>query len=118
MSSNPKHGFGGAEGSRTPASDDARTAAAILKTLGHEGRLLLLCHLLDGEKSVTELERRLRLRQSAVSQKLARLRQEDLVAPRRAGKTVYYGLSDPRIAPVLQAILQQFPALRERLRFT
>ncbi|WP_301046404.1 metalloregulator ArsR/SmtB family transcription factor [Vannielia sp.] len=75
---------------------NARRAAEFLKTLSHEGRLMILCHLADGEKSVTELEALLDCRQSAVSQQLARLRSERLVSPRRDGKTVYYALADDR----------------------
>jgi DNA-binding transcriptional ArsR family regulator len=76
-------------------------AANILKTLGHEGRLLILCHLAQGPKSVGELEGMLDARQSAVSQQLARLRIEGLVTARRDGKTIFYSLKDPRIGELL-----------------
>ena len=66
-------------------TDRATAAAAFLKALAHEGRLMILCHLSSGEKSVTELERLLDSRQAAVSQQLARLRLEGLVAARREG---------------------------------
>lgn len=75
--------------------------AALFKALGHEGRLMILCHLVAGEKSVTELEHILGQRQAAVSQQLARLRLEGLVTTRREGKAIFYALLDPRIAPVL-----------------
>ena len=54
----------------------ATAAAGFLKALAHEGRLMILCHLSSGEKSVTELETLLASRQAAVSQQLARLRQD------------------------------------------
>ncbi|MDV3050970.1 MAG: metalloregulator ArsR/SmtB family transcription factor, partial [Planktomarina sp.] len=58
---------------------NAERAANFLKALGHEGRLMILCHLASGEKSVTELEDLLSSRQAAVSQQLTRLRLEGLV---------------------------------------
>lgn len=76
-------------------------AANIFKTLGHEGRLLILCHLAQGPRSVGELEGMLDARQSAVSQQLARLRIEGLVTARRDGKTIFYSLKDPRIGELL-----------------
>ncbi len=72
----------------------AGMAAAYLKTMAHEGRLLILCHLGSGEKSVGELEAILAMRQAAVSQMLARLREDGLVQTRRDGKTIYYSLAD------------------------
>ncbi|EEX08282.1 transcriptional regulator, ArsR family [Ruegeria lacuscaerulensis ITI-1157] len=90
-----------------PASDMAESAAqatAFLKTLAHEGRLMILCHLSAGEKSVGELERLLNLRQAAVSQMLARLRAEGLVSTRREGKTVYYSLSDGNTSQVIDLL--------------
>jgi ArsR family transcriptional regulator len=82
-----------------PAGDlgaRADAAAGFLKALAHEGRLTILCHLIGGEKSVTELETLLASRQAAVSQQLARLRLEGLVRPRRDGKVIYYSLKDQR----------------------
>lgn len=86
---------------------NVQDATAFLKALAHEGRLMILCHLVSGEKSVTELERLLQLRQSAVSQQLARLRMEGLVDNRREGKTIYYRIADPRAARVL-GLLHEF----------
>ena len=73
---------------------NAGNAAAFLKTLAHEGRLMILCHLADGEKTVGKLEELLDMRQAAVSQMLARLRDEGLVSTRREGKSIHYSLSD------------------------
>lgn len=74
-------------------AENAQKASAYLKTLAHEGRLMILCHLGSGEKSVGELESLLGIRQAAVSQMLARLREEGLVETRRDGKTIYYSLA-------------------------
>jgi DNA-binding transcriptional ArsR family regulator len=85
----------------------ARDASNLLKALAHEPRLMLLCLLLKGEKSVTELETMLSMRQPAVSQQLARLRMDGIVAPRREGKAIYYSLVNEdvrRIMIVLQDI--------------
>jgi DNA-binding transcriptional ArsR family regulator len=81
--------------------DHAEPAAAFLKALSHEGRLMILCHLVGGEKSVTELEGLLGQRQAAVSQQLARLRLEGLVSTRRDGKVIYYALRDARVVDLL-----------------
>ncbi len=86
----------------------ATAAAAFLKTLAHEGRLMILCHLGDSEKSVGELEELLGLRQAAVSQMLARLRDEGLVATRREGKTIYYSLSDPKTQQMIALLYDLF----------
>ena len=83
-------------------------ASNFLKALGHEGRLMILCHLATGEKSVTELEDLLSARQSAVSQQLTRLRFEGLVSPRREGKVIYYTLSDDRARQILELVYDLF----------
>lgn len=86
----------------------ADEAANFLKALSHGGRLTILCHLTGGEKSVTELESLLGIRQAAVSQQLARLRFEGLVGSRRDGKTIYYSISDPRASKIVEAVQQIF----------
>jgi len=86
----------------------AQSAAAFLKALAHEGRLLILCYLSSGEKSVTELEQLLGSRQAAVSQQLARLRLEGLVSCRREGKAIYYALGDPRAARTIGLMYEMF----------
>ena len=75
----------------------ARDAAAFLKALAHEGRLMILCHLQSGEKSVSELEALLSSRQAAVSQQLARLRLEGLVSAQRDGNAIYYSIQDDKV---------------------
>jgi ArsR family transcriptional regulator len=76
--------------------------------MAHEGRLLLLCHLAEGEKSVTELEQLLQMRQAAVSQQLARLRLEGLVSARRDGKTIYYSILDPNVLQTVNLVHSLF----------
>jgi ArsR family transcriptional regulator len=87
---------------------NATTASTFLKAISHEGRLMILCHLVTGEKSVTELEELLSARQAAVSQQLARLRLEGLVTPRRDGKTIYYSLTDDRPRQILEVVYDLF----------
>ena len=88
--------------------DKATAASAFLKAISHEGRLMILCHLVTGEKSVTELEELLSARQAAVSQQLSRLRLEGLVVPRREGKTIYYRLADDRPRRILEVVYDLF----------
>lgn len=88
--------------------DKATEAANFLKALAHEGRLMILCHLSTGEKSVTELEQKLGVRQAAVSQQLARLRLEGLVSARRDGKAIYYTLADPKSRRVIEVMYDMF----------
>ena len=88
--------------------DKATAASAFLKAISHEGRLMILCHLVTGEKSVTELESLLSARQAAVSQQLSRLRLEGLVVPRREGKTIYYRLADDRPRKMLECVYDLF----------
>ena len=88
--------------------DSATTASNFLKAISHEGRLMILCHLVTGEKSVTELEDLLSARQAAVSQQLSRLRLEGLVIPRRDGKAIYYRLADERPRRILEVVYDLF----------
>ena len=89
---------------------NAKRAAEFLKALGHEGRLMILCHLAAKERSVSELEELLSQRQAAVSQQLARLRLERLVVSRRDGKTIYYSLADGRARLMVEIIYDMFCA--------
>jgi Predicted transcriptional regulators len=88
--------------------NNATTASGFLKAISHEGRLMILCHLVTGEKSVTELEELLSARQAAVSQQLSRLRLEGLVIPRREGKAIYYRLADDRPKRILELVYELF----------
>lgn len=88
--------------------ENAQSASNFLKAISHEGRLMILCHLASGEKSVTELEELLSARQAAVSQQLSRLRLEGLVKPRRDGKTIYYSLTDDRSTRIMEVVYDLF----------
>ncbi|WP_420586515.1 ArsR/SmtB family transcription factor [Ruegeria sp.] len=88
--------------------ENATQASNFLKAISHEGRLMILCHLVSGEKSVTELEELLSARQAAVSQQLSRLRLEGLVTPRREGKAIYYRLADDRPRRMLEVVYELF----------
>ena len=88
--------------------DNAMTASNFLKAISHEGRLMILCYLASGEKSVTDLERLLSSRQAAVSQQLSRLRLEGLVQARREGKVIYYTLADKRATRILDVVYDIF----------
>ena len=87
---------------------NAQRATDFLKALAHEGRLMILCHLASGEKSVTDLEELLSARQAAVSQQLARLRLEGLVHYRRDGKTIYYSIADERVREMIDIVYRLF----------
>jgi DNA-binding transcriptional ArsR family regulator len=88
--------------------DSARDAAEFLKALAHESRLVILCLLIERERTVTELEQILGLRQAAVSQQLARLRADDLVEARRDGKNIYYSIARPEVAAIVGSLYQAF----------
>ncbi|PZF78472.1 transcriptional regulator [Aestuariivirga litoralis] len=97
----------------------ARRATDILKSLSHEGRLLILCLLTDGEKSVSEIEDLMDMPQAAVSQQLARLRLDGLVAARRDGRSIFYSIASDdaaRLISTLHDMLggQRRPATRRR----
>ncbi len=87
---------------------NAQRASNFLKAISHEGRLMILCYLVSGEKSVKELEDLLSARQAAVSQQLARLRYEGLVTSRRDGTTIYYRLTDERPRQILEVVYDMF----------
>jgi len=88
--------------------DKAGPACDCLKAIGHESRFLILCHLMAGRKSVSELEDLLSLRQATVSQQLSRLRSAGLVTPERDGKTIYYELTDEQPRRILETIFDLF----------
>lgn len=89
---------------RSPAPSCAANAATLIKALAHEARMQILCHLIEGEKSVGELEALLGLRQAAVSQQLARLREQGLVTSRRDGRARLYRVSDQRAHAVVSLV--------------
>jgi DNA-binding transcriptional ArsR family regulator len=92
--------------------DEARTVARLssrlLRAMSNERRFMILCHLLQGEKSVGELQALIGISQSALSQHLARLRAEDLVTTRREAQSIYYAVSNSAVADVVSALRTHF----------
>jgi DNA-binding transcriptional ArsR family regulator len=86
----------------------AREASELLKALSHETRLLILCLLSEGEKSVSQLEEIMDMPQAAVSQQLARLRLDGLVKPRRDGRMIYYAISNEEVSSVVETLYDLF----------
>lgn len=79
----------------------AGEAEAFLKAIANRYRLMILCELHKGERSVTMLQAAVGLSQSALSQHLARLRSDALVTTRREAQTIYYSLASPRVSQVI-----------------
>jgi ArsR family transcriptional regulator, virulence genes transcriptional regulator len=90
----------------------AKAASQLLKAMSNEHRLLIMCQLLEGERSVGELVRSVGLSQSALSQHLARLRNDRLVATRRNAQTIYYCLASNEVSEVI-ATLYRLYCVRE-----
>jgi len=88
----------------------ADQASDLLKALSNRHRLLIVCQLIDGERSVGELAAFLSLRDSTVSQHLALLRKDGMVAARRDGQTVYYSIASDPAREVLKTLYQVFCA--------
>lgn len=82
----------------------AGEAAAMMAALSHEARLRVLCDLVMGERTAGELVERSGLSQSALSQHLARLREDGLVATRREGVSIYYSIANPDAARILAVL--------------
>lgn len=93
-----------------PAALEARAteAEAFLRPLASRHRLMILCTLLEGEKSVGDLVRRLGLGQSNLSRHLATLREEGLVATRRDGVVIHYRIASERVRPILAELYRLF----------
>jgi DNA-binding transcriptional ArsR family regulator len=88
----------------------ARKASEMLKALSHETRLLILCILQEGEKSVSDLEEILSMPQAVVSQQLARLRIDGLVSARREGRMIYYRIVDAEMSTIIGTLYDLFCA--------
>lgn len=88
--------------------DKAAGVAGFLKTLANENRLLVLCVLLEGEQSVGQLNARIDLSPSALSQHLAWLRDAGFVETRRESQTIFYRLTDARVTQVMALLKQLF----------
>lgn len=89
-------------------AEKAGKASAFLKAISHEARLMILCILAEGEKSVTEIETILGLQQAVVSQQLARLRQENVVETRRDGRQIYYSIANQDVKGIINALYSMF----------
>jgi ArsR family transcriptional regulator, virulence genes transcriptional regulator len=85
-------------------ADHVTEAADLMKALGNESRLMILCMLADGERTVGELNATIPLSQSALSQQLARLRQHGVVKTRRESQTIYYTLAPGPADQVIQVL--------------
>ena len=90
--------------------ENAKRASCFLKALAHENRLIILCCLADGEKNVSELEELLGIRQPSLSQQLARLRTDELVATRRDSKQIYYSLASEEAKRMVELLYDMFCA--------
>ncbi|NMR27142.1 helix-turn-helix transcriptional regulator [Pseudoalteromonas sp. NEC-BIFX-2020_015] len=89
-------------------ASNAEQAEQFLKLMANKNRLMVLCSLLQGELSVGQLNERVPLAQSALSQHLASLRKANLVATRRDGHTIYYYLIDPKVESIIGLLYQWF----------
>lgn len=94
------------------APQDMRAAATqacqLMKVLSNPDRLMILCQLAQGERSVGDLEASLGIVQPTLSQQLTVLREESLVATRRDGKRIHYRLTSPQALAVMQTLYEQF----------
>ena len=90
--------------------EKAEDAARLLTTLGHPKRLLTLCHLVEGEKSVGQLVQLIGLSQTALSQHLARMRDLGLVATRREGQNIFYRLVSLEVTAILETLYKLYCA--------
>lgn len=93
----------------------AGRAATLLRLLANEKRLMILCQLADGELAVGDIQSRVGLSQSALSQHLALLRAEGIVATRREGQAIFYRLDDPAAMRVIETLAELFcpPEMRK-----
>ncbi len=85
-------------------NEAAEQASTLMKTLGHKGRLMILCQLAGSEKSVGELSDLLGIQQSPLSQHLSRMREENLVQTRREAQTIYYSLKSQEVTKVIECL--------------
>jgi DNA-binding transcriptional ArsR family regulator len=95
----------------------ASKASELMRTLGHKDRLMVLCHLISGEKSVGELAGLLEIPQSPLSQHLARMRKEELVTTRREAQTIYYSIASIEAARMVE-LMHEIYCSEPRVRLT
>ncbi len=91
-------------------AQSAGRASSLMKTLGHKDRLMILCHLADGEKSVGQIADLLEISQSPLSQHLSRMRKEELVDTRREAQTIYYSLKSGEASKIVEVLYELFCA--------
>ncbi len=89
-------------------SETAETVSDLMKVLSSKNRLMILCQLVEGEKSVGALARLLELRDAAMSQQLSLLRKDGLVKTRRDGQTIYYALARSDISNLMQFLYETY----------
>lgn len=88
--------------------ENASAAESLLKSLANSYRLMVLCHLVNGEMSVGELEKKVGLSQSSLSQHLAKLREQNIVSFRKDGTTVFYQIKDKNALLILENLYAIF----------
>jgi len=89
-------------------AQSASRASALMKTLGHKDRLMILCHLAEGEKSVGQIADLLEIPQSPLSQHLSRMRKENLVDTRREAQTIFYSLKSGEASRIVEVLYELF----------
>ena len=89
-------------------AQSATRASALMKTLGHKDRLMILCHLAAGEKSVGQIAELLEIPQSPLSQHLSRMRKEGLVDTRREAQTIFYTLKSGEASRIVEVLYELF----------
>ncbi|MCS0461687.1 MULTISPECIES: ArsR/SmtB family transcription factor [Rhizobium] len=94
-------------------SATARDVSDFLKALSHHTRLIILCLLTEGEKTVGQLEESLGIQQAMVSQQLARLRPDGPVSGRREGRLIYYSVAHPHTTSLLHFLFAMFPGTQD-----
>lgn len=91
-------------------AQSAHRASALMKTLGHKDRLMILCQLAGGEKSVGQIADLLEIPQSPLSQHLSRMRKEGLVETRREAQTIFYSLKSGEASRIVEVLYELFCA--------
>ena len=92
----------------TELKDSAKSACSLMKVMANTDRLLLICQIAQGEKSVSQLEELSDIHQPTLSQQLAVLREEGLAVTRREGKKIYYRIASQPALSLMQVLYQQF----------
>jgi len=96
--------------------DKAVDAANLLKSMSNESRLLILCNLVEGEKSVGELQPLVNLSQSALSQHLAVLRRDGVVSTRRSAQSIFYSLASDPVHDIMKTLYSYFCGSKSKRR--